>query len=136
MIRRPPRSTRSDTLFPYTTLFRSPTFILAAVLATPLFRFIFTEKWLPAVPYFQWLCIIGILFPLNAYNLNIVNVKGRSDIFLKLEIVKKLIVTVGIVIAIPFRSEEHTSEIQSLVRISYADICLKKKKNNKTNIIS
>src|SRR3546814_1438872 len=102
MIRRPPRSTRSDTLFPYTTLFRSPTFILAAVLATPLFRFIFTEKWLPAVPYFQWLCIIGILFPLNAYNLNIVNVKGRSDIFLKLEIVKKLIVTVGIVIAIPF----------------------------------
>src|SRR3546814_14307093 len=34
-----------------------PAFILAAVLATPLFRFIFTEKWLPAVPYFHWLCI-------------------------------------------------------------------------------
>src|SRR3546814_15434084 len=79
-----------------------PAIILGEVLATPLFRFIFTEKWLPAVPYFQWLCIIGILFPINAYNLNIVNVKGRSDIFLKLEIVKKLIVTVGIVIAIPF----------------------------------
>src|SRR3546814_15525412 len=79
MIRRPPRSTRSDTLFPYTTLFRSPAFILAAVLATPLFRFIFTEKWLPAVPYFQWLCIIGILFPLNAYNLNIVNVKRSEE---------------------------------------------------------
>lgn len=79
-----------------------PAFILAAVLAVPLFRFVFTEKWLPAVPYFRILCIVGILYPLNAYNLNIVNVKGRSDLFLKLEIIKKVFTTIGIIVAIPY----------------------------------
>lgn len=79
-----------------------PLFILAGVLAVPFFRFVFTEKWLPAVPYFRILCIIGILYPLNYYNLSIVNVKGRSDIFLKLEIIKKIFVTIGIILAIPF----------------------------------
>ncbi len=79
-----------------------PIFILAGVLAEPLFRLIFTEKWLPAVPYFQWLCIVGIFTPLNNFNLNILNVKGRSDLFLKLEILKKVIITIGIIVAIPF----------------------------------
>lgn len=78
-----------------------PTFVLAGVLAEPLFRFVFTEKWLPAVPYFQWLCTVGVFLPLHLYNLNIVNVKGRSDLFLKLEIFKKTIVTIGIIIAVP-----------------------------------
>lgn len=79
-----------------------PAFIFAAILAEPLFLFLFTAKWLPAVPYFQVLCVVGILFPLNAFNLNMVNVKGRSDLYLKLEIVKKLIITVGVIICIPF----------------------------------
>lgn len=78
-----------------------PIFILAGVLAEPMFRLLFTEKWVPAVPYFQWLCIVGILFPVNLYNLNILNVKGRSDIFLKLEIIKKVVITIGLVITIP-----------------------------------
>lgn len=66
-----------------------PAYIFAAVLAVPLFDFVFGSKWLPAVPYFRWLCIIGILAPLNTYNLNIVNVKGRSDIFLKLQLIRR-----------------------------------------------
>lgn len=80
----------------------TPAFVLAAVLAEPLFRFVFTEKWLPAVPYFQILCVVGILYPLNLYNINIINVKGRSDLTLKLGIIKKIILTIGIVIAIPY----------------------------------
>jgi O-antigen/teichoic acid export membrane protein len=80
----------------------TPIFVLAGVLAEPLFRFVFTEKWLPAVPYFQWLCIVGIFTPINSFNLNILNVKGRSDLFLKLEILKKAIITIGIIAAIPF----------------------------------
>lgn len=79
-----------------------PIFVLSGVLAVPLFRFVFTEKWLPAVPYFRILCIVGILYPLNLYNLNIINVKGRSDLFLKLEIFKKAVITVGVFIAIQF----------------------------------
>jgi O-antigen/teichoic acid export membrane protein len=79
-----------------------PISVFAGVLATPLFRFILTAKWLPAVPYFQLLCVVGILFPLNSFNLNIINVKGRSDLFLKLEIIKKVIVTIGIIATLPF----------------------------------
>lgn len=80
----------------------APTMVLLAVLAEPLFRFLFTEKWLPAVPYFQILSVIGILYPINAYNLNVLKVKGRSDLFLKLEIIKKIIITLVIIVTIPF----------------------------------
>lgn len=80
----------------------APTMILLGVIAEPLIRFLLTAKWVPAVPYFQTLCAAGILYPLNSYNLNILKVKGRSDLFLKLEIIKKVIITVGIFIAVPF----------------------------------
>ena len=84
------------------TFLIAPTLIIMGVLATPLFRFVFTEKWLPAVPYFQILCIAGILYPFHVYNLNILNVKGRSDLFLRLEIIKKILLVVTILVSIPF----------------------------------
>ncbi|WP_289021493.1 lipopolysaccharide biosynthesis protein [uncultured Salegentibacter sp.] len=80
----------------------APILIFAAVLAEPTFRLLLTEKWLPAVPYFQILCVTGILYPLNSYNLNVLKVKGRSDLFLKLEIIKKVLIIIGILIAIQF----------------------------------
>jgi teichuronic acid exporter len=80
----------------------TPILVFMAVLAEPLFRFLFTEKWVPAVPYFQILCANGILYPIHAYNLNVLKVKGRSDLFLKLEVVKKIIITIAIVIALQF----------------------------------
>lgn len=79
----------------------APTLIIMAVLAVPLFRFLFTEKWLPAVPYFQILCFNGIMYPIHTYNLQILNVKGRSDLFLKLEVIKKILTI--IVLAISFQ---------------------------------
>src|SRR3546814_6027896 len=87
MIRRPPRSTRTDTLFPYTTLFRSPEEV-----------------------------------PLNLGHSRILNHRllvwrGRRPASWGSR-------------ANRLRSEEHTSELQSLMRISYAVFCLKKKKNN------
>ncbi|MDX1718653.1 MAG: lipopolysaccharide biosynthesis protein [Salegentibacter mishustinae] len=80
----------------------TPFLIFLAVLAEPTFRFLFTEKWLPAVPYFQILCITGTLFPLHSYNLTILNIKGRSDLFLKLEALKKILIVIIIVLAVPF----------------------------------
>ena len=80
----------------------APTLIFAAVLAEPIFRLLYTEKWLPAVPYFQILCATGILYPIHAYNLQILNVKGRSDLFLKLEILKKVMVVLAILITIEY----------------------------------
>src|SRR3546814_8543236 len=94
MIRRPPRSTRTDTLFPYTTLFRSPSGKIEIFSETvdgfgyddcpghPVWRE--PDEWLGAP--------LAERFPLHL-----------------------------------MRSEEHTSELQSLMRISYAVFCLKKK---------
>ena len=82
--------------------FVAPTLLIMAALGEPLFRLLFTDKWLPAVPYFQILCWGGILYPIHAYNLNILKVKGRSDLFLRLEIYKKIIVIITIISSISF----------------------------------
>lgn len=80
----------------------APVLIFLAVLAEPVFRFLFTEKWLPAVPYFQIICLTGILYPVHSYNLNILKVKGRSDLFLRLEVIKKITVLAIIAMTLPF----------------------------------
>src|SRR3546814_9547708 len=94
MIRRPPRSTRTDTLFPYTTLFRSlPDGSPGGILGEILKRIAHEENWELHTTRCAWKECLNWLAE---------------------------------------RSEEHTSELQSLMRISYAVFCLKKKKNNKT----
>src|SRR5690606_39308093 len=52
------------------------------------------------IPYFQLLCIAGMLYPIHALNLNVLQVKGRSDLFLYLEIIKTIVPTVLIFIVI------------------------------------
>src|SRR3546814_1765747 len=96
MIRRPPRSTRTDTLFPYTTLFRS-----FALLAP--FRVLTQDM---AVLNETVGAVLG---PLSG-------ARGGAEPLLE-------------TLEAYFRSEEHTSELQSLMRISYAVFCLKKKNN-------
>src|SRR3546814_9897973 len=116
MIRRPPRSTRTDTLFPYTTLFRSKK----------------QHKLLPSRPR-------GQLFAFKHYHkipqLSPKTITGRSTgFYLRLSFFSNEHArTLGM--APPMRSEEHTSELQSLMRISYAVFCLKKKKYT-NNILS
>lgn len=78
----------------------APVLFIAAAIAEPLFAFVLTEKWLPAVPYFQILCLNGILYPIHAYNLNVLTVKGRSDLFLRLEIIKKSLFVIVILISL------------------------------------
>ena len=62
---------------------------LAAV-AQPLISLLLTDKWLPCVPFLQLCCIDFALYPIHTNNLSAINAKGRSDIFLKLEIIKKV----------------------------------------------
>lgn len=71
-----------------------------ALLSDPLIRLFLNDKWLPAIPILQILCISGALYPLSAINLNILYVKGRSDLFLKLEIIKKVLIAIMISITI------------------------------------
>src|SRR3546814_9745975 len=89
MIRRPPRSTRTDTLFPYTTLFRSSSSEKSAV------SLMSSARWRNE--------------PLRATRKALFSIPRECS----------------------YRSEEHTSELQSLMRISYAVFCLKKKKKKR-----
>src|SRR3546814_8604156 len=93
MLRRPPRSTRTDTLFPYTTLFRSEFLRFGPLVAANRYERI----------YF-WPDPRGITLR------QVQGLLGQAD---------------------GSRSEEHTSELQSLMRISYAVFCLKKKKTQR-----
>lgn len=79
-----------------------PVMLSLVLVAQPLFRFVLTEKWLPAAPYFQILCVSAILYPLSMYNLNIVLVKGRSDLHFKLEVIKKGGSVLFLLLIIPF----------------------------------
>lgn len=77
----------------------NPIIILMLVLAEPLTVFLFTEKWLPMVPMFQVICLSGLLYPLHLYNLLILQVKGKSDLFLKLEIIKKGLAAIVLIVS-------------------------------------
>lgn len=68
-----------------------PIMIGLAAVADPFIKLMFGQKWINSIVYFQILCFAGMLFPLHAINLNILQVKGRSDLFLGLEILKKII---------------------------------------------
>src|SRR3546814_3807871 len=94
MIRLPPRSTRTDTLFPYTTLFRSADAVFLGE--------VFQRGWFVLQPAFGQ----------DVHFAFVQRLHGAREHF----------------VAHFHRSEEHTSELQSLMRISYAVFCLKKKK--------
>src|SRR3546814_1394797 len=113
MIRRPPRSTRTDTLSPYTTLFRS----------------VFGRAWehvghdfSPQNEYLTWNCkrVRSPLLPVSISRVAHIASAPTSSIGNTVQI------------RLACRSEEHTSELQSLMRISYAVFCLKKKTTTQT----
>ena len=81
------------------------TFILIlglAAVAEPLVITLIGEKWRTSISYLQLLCFASMLFPLQALNLNMLKVKGHSDIFLRLEIIKKLLAVPVIIIGVFF----------------------------------
>lgn len=79
-----------------------PVMLALILVAEEGFRFVFGEKWLPAVPYFQVLALASIVRPVSVYNLNILQVKDRSDLVLKVEVIKKILGSLLIVIGLPF----------------------------------
>ncbi len=73
-----------------------------ALVAKPLISVLLTDKWLPAAPFLQIACAIYVLLPLHNTNLQAIKALGRSDIFLKLEVIKKSYSTVILIATIPF----------------------------------
>jgi len=79
-----------------------PIMALLGTLATPLFDLLFHEKWSGAIPYLELLCIVGAMYPLHAININLLKVKGRSDLILKIGVFKKVVNLSLLVCAIPY----------------------------------
>lgn len=72
-----------------------------AAIADPLTRFILTDKWADSIPLLRILCFALMLYPIHAINLNLLQVKGRSDLFLRLEIYKKILGVATLCVTIP-----------------------------------
>lgn len=83
-----------------TVFFNFPIMIGLIAIGHNLFDVLLTSKWLPAVPYFQLLCIYGALFPLHSINVNILKVKGEGKTLLKLEIIRRIIMILVILLTI------------------------------------
>lgn len=79
-----------------------PIMIGLAVLAHPLVVSLVTDKWAQCVPYLQIICLASMWYPVHAINLSLLQVKGRSDLFLRLEIIKKILITVVVFVCVPF----------------------------------
>ena len=80
----------------------SPIMFLVAALAEPAVNLFFGEKWSGAVPYIQILAWVAVLYPLNALNINAIKVKGRSDLVLKIGILKKAVSFTILLLSIPY----------------------------------
>lgn len=78
-----------------------PLMLGLAVIAEPLVKILLTDKWLGCVPFMQILCIVYALYPINTANLQAIKALGKSDYFLKLEIIKKILGIIVLIITIP-----------------------------------
>ena len=85
------------------TMFISFVAMIGAIaIARALVLTLFGVKWEPMVPYLQLLCVVGMLYPLHALNLNILTVKGKSDMLLRLEVTKKILIVPAMIVGISF----------------------------------
>lgn len=73
-----------------------------ALCAEPIIILLLSEKWAPAIPFLQILCFTYIFFPIHTSNLQAINAIGRSDIYLKLEVMKKVVGVASILVTVPF----------------------------------
>ena len=80
-------------------LFNIPIMLGLMVVAEPLVITLIGEKWLPSVPVLQVLCLSGVIWPLHAINLNVLMAQGYSNLFFRIEVLKKIIGVVAIVLA-------------------------------------
>src|SRR3546814_9563306 len=131
MLRRPPRSTRTDTLFPYTTLFRSPQTVVPCSRIRLRCSACFTARCrtrprIHALP---------LRFSVSSHHIMVLRQRVLDFLGAPLCAFLRPLRTKSFTLrpSGSWRSEEHTSELQSLMRISYAVFCLKKKNSTPTN---
>lgn len=99
----------------------APTISLMVIAAEPIIRLLLGAKWLPAVPYFQLMALGALFQPIHNYNLNVLQVKGRSDLYLKLEIIKKICIVIAVVLGLRYGVY---GLIWGQVAVSVASLCI------------
>lgn len=88
--------------FKNTVFITFPIMLVLAAIAPALFGLLLGEDWLPAIPYFQIMCFAGIFTPLHSLNLNLLQIKGRSDLYLLKTILGNMIATVVVGVVLFF----------------------------------
>lgn len=83
------------------TYVMAPLMMGLAFVSYPLIRLLLTDKWISCVPFMRIFCITYMFYPIHTANLNAVKAMGRSDLFLKMEIIKKLVGLVALAITVP-----------------------------------
>ena len=83
-----------------TSLMIFPMMAGLAAVATLFMRVLFTDKWLPTVPFLQLMCIVYALYPVEATDLQAINAIGRSDVYLKTEIIKKVFGVLALAVSV------------------------------------
>lgn len=80
----------------------APLICMMIIVADPMIRFLLGEKWIPVIPFFQIMALGAFFQPIHNYNLNILQVKGRSDLYLQLEVIKKILIIITVMIGLKF----------------------------------
>lgn len=83
------------------TYIMAPLLMGLAAVGEPLVRLLLTEKWLISIPFMTIFCITYLFYPIHSANLNAIKALGRSDIFLKLEIIKKVVGVIALLVTAP-----------------------------------
>lgn len=92
----------------YRRLLKMSAFVIFPVMAflialcESLVKLVLTDKWIAIVPFIRVLCLGYMFYPIHAINLNLLKVKGRSELFLRLEILKKIVITIVLFATVPF----------------------------------
>jgi teichuronic acid exporter len=82
-----------------------PVMLTFATLSQPFVLQLLGSKWIPMIPLLQWMCFSKLLHPLSAINLNLLNANGRSDLFLKVELLKAPIIIASLFFTLPYGVE-------------------------------
>lgn len=91
-----------------------PVMLGLAAVVEPMVMVLFGERWLPSAPILQVICLAGALWPLHTTNLNALTAQGRSDLYLRMEVLKK---SIGLVVVI-------AASLHSVMAVAWAQVCI------------
>ncbi len=106
-----------------------PMMIFFIVSAVPIFRLLYPPKWDPSIPYFQYLCLVGMIVSVNTMNTNLIKATGKKGLYFKLQVIKRIIGIILIIASVYFGM---TSLLIARIVIEYLFFVINASVTNKT----